>query len=71
MFHLSMTSKSLVERDASAESVAKWQKHAMVALWVFLALLLVIGVAYSYAKSHGFLQSSPENTPAPVPTAWP
>ena len=66
-----MTSKTLVERDSLAQSEAKWQKHVMVALWVVLALLLVIGLGYFYAKSHGFFQSSPEDKLAPVPTAWP
>jgi hypothetical protein len=53
----------------SAKGEAKWQRHVVEGLWVFLALLIVVCAALLYAKTHGLFDFSPGQTPLLPP--WP
>ena len=57
---------------ALRESEDKWQKHVIVALWVFLGLLIAITVALWYASANGLLESLAVHAAPgwPIPS-WP
>ncbi len=53
----------------SPEREAKWQRHAIVLLWVCIALLFAVSAALLIGRAHGLFHSSPDRLP-PSP-AWP
>lgn len=72
-----MISQSLLHEGGLGEMTLregedKWQKHVIVALWVFLGLLIAITVALWYASANGLLQSLAVHTAPvrPIPS-WP
>jgi hypothetical protein len=52
-----------------ADSEAKWQKHVIAGLWIFILLLIVLSGALAYAKTHGLFDSFHDHTP--LLPAWP
>lgn len=57
----------------SEETEAAWQKHVMAALWISLALLIMLTVALLFGNAHGLFHSSangPTSAP-PWPVGWP
>jgi hypothetical protein len=66
-----MAGRSSFNDSGPAESEAKWQKHVVAALWVFLALLIVLCVALVYGKANGLFHPMPGETTPPWPVEWP
>ncbi len=65
-----MAGENLVDKAGSAQSEAKRQKQVIIALWVFLAVLLVSLLAVLYGKEHGF-RFIPQDATAAWPESWP
>ena len=51
--------------DDPVESEDKWQKHVMVVLWLVVALVIALSVAWVYADYHGWFRSSSDQPASP------
>jgi hypothetical protein len=47
-----------------------WQKHVVTALWLIIALVVVLAGALFWAEAHGMFDGRTMPSP-PVPTSWP
>ena len=56
--------------DDLEEKEVLWQKHVVVLIWVAFIVLLLLGVALLYAKSHGLFHAVPGHG-TPLPHLWP
>ena len=55
--------------DGSSEYRAEWERHVVIGLWIFVAVLVTATAALLYGDYHGLLGSAP-NQPQQVPS-WP
>jgi hypothetical protein len=67
-----MTSEHLVHESGLGEMNGdKWQRHVIVALWVLIAIVMVVAAGLFYEKGHGFFRSHASPDHATQVTPWP
>jgi hypothetical protein len=63
-----MASQRPLQQEHWSDREEKWQKHVVVALWIIVACVALVGGFLAIGESHGLFNSADSATST---TAWP